>query len=97
MTARSRLATKLQNTGELYLSLRLPGPARVYFARVRDEYGDTLLLPQTLLGLAMCDALEGHRADAIAQLKHIESGYPGSSAAERAARERARLERQRGS
>ena len=91
--ARSRLATKLLANGELYLSLRLPIPARVYFERVRDEYGDTLLLPQALLGLAKCDALEGHRAEAIAQFKDIETRYRGSSAAERAARARARLER----
>ncbi len=91
--ARSRLATKLIGNGELYLSLHLHGPARVYFERVRDEYGDTLLLPRALLGLAMCDVLSGHRAEAVAQLKEIETRFPGRAEAARAARERARLQR----
>src|SRR5439155_26096472 len=80
LVARGRLATKMLSTGELYLSLKLPGPARVYFERVRDQYGDTVLLPRALLGIALCDALQGHRAEAIAQLKQIESGYAGTSA-----------------
>ncbi len=95
--ARSRIATKLLNTAELYLRLKLPGPARVYFERVRSDYNDTLLLPQALLGLALCDARDGRRVEAIAQLKDIESRYSGSGVTERAARERSRLERKHGS
>lgn len=95
--ARSRIATKLLGTGNLYLSLRLPGPARAYFGRVTSDYNDTLLMPQALMGLALCDAIDGRRAEAIAQLKELESRYPGSAVASQAARERARLERKRGS
>ncbi len=95
MEARSRLASKLLSTAELYLSLKLPGPARVYFERVRDDYGDTLLMPRAQLGLAMCDAMDGHRDQAIQELQDIEKRYAGYDAAERAARERARLERKR--
>ena len=39
----------------------------------------------------------GHRAEAITQLKQIESNFPGHAAAGRAARERARLERKHAS
>ena len=93
--ARSRIATKLLGTANLYLSLRLPGPARTYFTRVTSDYNDTLLMPQALMGLALCDALDGHRDQAIAQLKQLESRYPGNAVAGQAARERARLERKR--
>ena len=97
LLARSRLAIKLIDNGELYVSLKLPRPARVYFERVRDEYGDTLLLPRALLGLAMCDALSGHRTEAIAALRDIETRFTGHAEAAQAARERARLERKHGS
>lgn len=95
--ARSRIASKLLKTAELYLKMNLPVPARAYFERVRSDYNETLLLPQAMLGLALCDARDGHRAEAIAQLKDIESRYPGSGVTERAARERSRLERKHGS
>lgn len=91
--ARSRVATKLLHTAELYLSLRLAGPARVYFEKVAMDYNDTILLRQAMLGLALCDALEGHGPEAIHQLEEIESRYPGTDVAARAARERARLDR----
>lgn len=91
--ARHRLATKLANTGKLYLKLKLPGPARVYFQRVVDEYSDTALLGDALLGLAMCDAVQGKHSEAIAQLDAIEKEFPGKPIAERAARERERLRR----
>ena len=97
LAARTRIATKLVNNGELYQSLRLPRPARAYFERVRSEYADTPLLPRALLGLALCEALEGRRAEAINQLKEIESAFAGHAAAGRAARERARLERKHAS
>lgn len=97
VVARSRIANKLLKTAELYLSMKLPVPARVYFERVRSDYNDTLLMPGALLGLALCDALDGHRPEAIAQLRDLETRYPGSGVTERAARERVRLERKHGS
>jgi outer membrane protein assembly factor BamD len=95
--ARSRIATKLLATADLYRSLRLAGPARVYYEKVASDYNDTILLRQALLGIALCDVLDGHGPDALAQLKDIESRYPGTDVAARAARERARIERKRGS
>src|SRR5262245_30604097 len=90
---RTRLADKLVRTGSLYLKLRLPEPARLYFSRVTSEYGDTAKVSEAELGLALADALDGKRTEAIAQLKSIEERYPGQPVAEKAARERRRLEK----
>jgi len=94
--ARSRLASKLLATGNLYLKLRQAGPARAYFQKIVEEYGDTTLLPDARLGIALADAMQGKRAEAIAQLQDIEREFHGRPAAERAARERSRLERKSG-
>ena len=93
LAARTRLADKLVRTGTLYLKLRMADPARVYFTKVTVEYPDTSAAPVAELGLAMCDAMQGKRAEAIAQLKSIEERYRGQPTAEKAARERKRLER----
>ena len=90
--ARSRLALKLTETGELYLKLKLPRPARTYFEMVERDYVDTLLLGRALLGQAMCDALLGEVQPAIARLRDIEMRFAGQEVAVRAARERVRLE-----
>ncbi len=92
-TARARLANKLVRTGTLYLKLKLWEPARVYFLRVEEEYSDTSADPEARLGLAMSDAGQGRRAEAIAELKQIEERYAGQGVAERAARARKRIER----
>jgi outer membrane protein assembly factor BamD len=93
MVCRTRLADKLVRTGALYLKLRLPEPARVYFRKVTQEYPDTIWVAEAELGLAMCDVRQGRRDEAIAQLKGIEERYNGKPVAEKAARERKRLER----
>ena len=90
---RRRLGGKLLDTGRLYLKLKLPQPARVYFERVEREYGDTDLFPEARLGEALSDALAGRRPEAIATLKEIEERYPGQPIARRAAREHSHLER----
>lgn len=91
--ARHRLATKYVNTGKLYLKLRLIEPARLYFRRVETDYADTPDLGEALWGLAMCDARSGKRADAIQRLTDLETRFSGQAIAARAARERARLQR----
>jgi len=91
--ARHRLATKLIDAGKLYLKLKLAKPARVYFERVANEYSDTALLGDALIGLALADAMAGQRTQAVTQLKAIEDQFPGQPIAVRAARERERLER----
>jgi len=89
---RTRLANKLVHTGTLYLKLHLPKPARVYFDMVAAEYQDTIWMPEAELGLAICDAREGKRTEAVERLEAIEANYAGQPIAERAARERKRLE-----
>jgi outer membrane protein assembly factor BamD len=93
LAARTRLADKLVRTGSLYLKLRLADPARAYFTRVTSEYSDTSKVAEAELGLALADAMQGKRTEAVAQLKTIEERYPGQPVAERAARERKRLEK----
>jgi outer membrane assembly lipoprotein YfiO len=89
---RSQLAEKMIDTGTLYLKLRLPTPARAYFAKVVEEYADTTAAPFARIGLAVCDAAEGKKPEAIAQLKEIESEYSGKPPARRALLARQRLE-----
>jgi len=91
--ARMRLATKLVNAGDLYVKLRLIGPARVYYQRVEDEYGDTPQLGDAWVGFAMCDELEKKKDAAIERLKQVESRFAGRPVAARAAKERARLQK----
>ena len=90
--ARERIAGKLVDTGVLYVKLGRTSPARVYFQRVLDEYPDTAREADARLGLALADERDGKRAEAVAALREVESRYVGRSVAERAAKERARLE-----
>lgn len=91
--ARTRLARKLQSSGDLYLRLRMAVPARVYFERIASEFGDLPLAGQAEVGLALCDRLEGKREAAIARLKRIEESHAGQPAAAVARRERERTEK----
>jgi outer membrane protein assembly factor BamD len=91
--ARNRLAVKLVNTGRLYLRLRLAEPARAYFQRAMDEYADTPAVGDAWIGLALADALDGKRSEAIERLRRIEAEHPGTPLAARAAEERSRIER----
>jgi len=92
-TCRARLASKLLSTAELYLKLRQIEPARVYFRRVEEEYADTPLVGDAMIGGARCDALQGRTAEAIAYLKELETRFAGQPLGARAAQERARIER----
>jgi outer membrane protein assembly factor BamD len=91
--ARNRLGTKLLDTGRLYVQLRLPGPARVYFERIEQEFGPSLLRGEARIGLARCDVLEGRRDAALARLETIEREYAGQPPAARARREREKIAR----
>jgi outer membrane protein assembly factor BamD len=91
--AKSRLATKLVETGELYLRLGYPTPARTYFQRVEQEYSETTLIPRVELGIARCDAKERLYPEAIARYKQIEERFPRTHEAYFAGRERKKLEK----
>lgn len=92
---RSKLARKLLNTGNLYVKLREPDAARVYFLRVRDDFTDTPLVGDAQIGLAWTDALSGRKEEAIASLRELESRFAGQPLARQAASERRHLERLR--
>jgi outer membrane protein assembly factor BamD len=91
--ARMKLAGKLIDTGNLYVKLRDLGPARAYYHEVEEEYSDLPQLADAWVGLARCDVLEKHPADAIERLKQVESRFAGRPIAAVALRERERLTR----
>jgi outer membrane protein assembly factor BamD len=95
LEARTRLAKKLVSTGNLYLKLKYPDPAKVYFQRVVDEYGDTSMKPYALLGLARYEARFPNPDPAIAIYKQIQAEFPKSGVANDAAHERKRLEKKK--
>jgi outer membrane protein assembly factor BamD len=90
--ARARIARKTVDAADLYTKMRYTGPARVYYRKVIDEYADTPLVGDALLGLAMCDALEGRREPAVAALQELEARFPGTPLGVRAEHERHRIE-----
>ena len=90
---RTQLAKKALNTADLYLKLRQVEPARLYYQRVEQEFGDTPVVGDAMIGLARCDALAGRHAEAVAYLKDIEQRFAGQPLGARAARERQRIER----
>ncbi len=92
LEARTRLAQKTLATADLYLKMGYTVPARLYYSRLAADYQDVPLVGDALLGLAMCDAREGHRDPAVAALRELETKFPGTPLAARAARERARVE-----
>jgi outer membrane protein assembly factor BamD len=92
--AEQTLAGKLGDAGRLYLKMKLPGPARVYFNRIIEEYPDTWEVGWAKLGLAICDGQQGRIPEAIEQLKHIEAEYPRTELARQATNLRSRLQHQ---
>jgi outer membrane protein assembly factor BamD len=91
--ANERLATKLVNDGHLYVKLQRTGPARIYFQRVLDEYPNTGAAADAELGLALADARDGKRDEAMTALRDLQTRYAGQPVAARAGKELAWLER----
>jgi outer membrane protein assembly factor BamD (BamD/ComL family) len=90
---RDQLARKLLANARLYTKLRRVEPARVYYLRVLTEYGDLGLAGEAEIGLALCDRLEGKKAEAIERLQRIEREHSGTPAAAVARKERERTEK----
>jgi outer membrane protein assembly factor BamD len=90
---RAQLASKMLSTADLYLKLRQVEPARVYYQQIEQEYGDTPLVGDAMIGLAWCDARAGRTADAIAYLKELEARFAGQPLGKKAKSERAKIER----
>jgi outer membrane protein assembly factor BamD len=93
LQARTRLANKLTDNGTLYMKLHLYEPAKFYFRQVVQDYSDTSAIQEAELGMAMCDAHQNRKPEAIAALREIEVKYKGQRVARQAAYERKRLER----
>jgi outer membrane assembly lipoprotein YfiO len=91
--ARRRLAEKYLDTAELYLKLELGEPAIVWYQRLLEELPDTPQAGEATIGIALAKAVMGRKAEAIAELRGLETTYAGQPIAARAARERERLER----
>jgi outer membrane protein assembly factor BamD len=89
---RAQLATKLLNNADLYYKLRQYDPARIYYQQVEQEYGDTPLLGNAMIGRARCDAMDGRIAEAIEYLKEMEQRFAGQPLGKRAASERSRIQ-----
>lgn len=91
--ARRRIAVKYLDTAKLYLKLDLGEPALVWYQRLLDELPDTPQAGEATIGIALAKAVLGRKAEAIAELRGLETTYAGQPIAARAARERERLER----
>lgn len=92
LECRTRLATKLLNTANLYVKLGHIGPARTYFESVTREYSDTAPYGDALLGLAVCEARLGHREEALLSLRRLEEDFKDRPLGARAAETRRQIE-----
>lgn len=90
---RTRLATKLVHTGDLYVRLGQWEPARLYYRNMLNEYGDSPVAGDAVIGLAIVDARLGERDKALATLREIEAENPGTPLAIKAAKTRKQIEK----
>jgi outer membrane protein assembly factor BamD len=91
--ARSRLAAKYLKNGRLYMKLKLPEPARVYFLRVVNEFPESPQAADATIELALAEEQAGLKQEAIDRLRRVEETFPGKPIASRAAYERRRIEK----
>ncbi len=86
--ARTRLATKLFRTGDLYVKLKEYEAARRYFIDVMNSYSESPVYGDALLGWAVASARLGERDTALTTLRNIEQEFAGRPLADKAARTR---------
>ena len=90
---RVRLARKLWRSGDLYVKQNLYEPALVYFRSVINDYSDTPVLGEALIGVAIADARLGRKDTALVVLRDLETRFAGRELGMRAAHARAQVER----
>ncbi len=90
---RTRLARKLWRSGDLYVKQNLYEPGLVYYRSVINEYSDTPVLGDALIGLAVADARLGRKDTALVVLRDLEKRFEGRELGLRAAQVRAKVER----
>lgn len=89
--ARTRLATKLYRTGDLYVKLKEYESARTYFKDVLTEYSESPLYGDALIGWAVASARLGERDTALATLRGLETEFAGKPLGIRAAQVREKM------
>ena len=90
---RVRLARKLWRSGDLYVKQNLYEPALIYYRSVINDYSDTPVLGDALIGLAVADARLGRKDTALVVLRDLETRFAGHELGQRAASVRAKVER----
>ena len=90
---RARLARKLWRSGDLYVKQNLYEPGLVYYRSVINDYSDTPVLGDALIGLAVADARLGRKDTALVVLRDLEKRFEGRELGLRAAQTRAKVER----
>jgi outer membrane assembly lipoprotein YfiO len=90
---RARLARKLWRSGDLYVKQNLYEPALIYYRSVMNEYSDTPVLGDALIGLAVADARLGRKDTALVVLRDLETRFAGHELGLRAAAVRVKVER----
>ena len=90
---RTRLARKLWRSGDLYVKLKLYEPARRYFRGVLDDYSDTVVYGDAIIGMAMTDARLGRKDSALVVLRGLEHEFAGKPLGLRAAQVRSKVEK----
>jgi outer membrane protein assembly factor BamD len=91
--ARARLATKIYQTGDLYVKLKEYDSAKRYFRDVLTEYSDSPVYGDALIGWAVASARMGDRDTAFVMLNNLEQEFAGKPLGERAARTKAQMAR----
>jgi len=81
---RTRLARKLWRNGDVYRKQELYEPAQFYFKAVIDEYSDTPIYGDALIGLALTDARLGRKDTALVVLRSLAKKFEGQKLGEEA-------------
>jgi outer membrane assembly lipoprotein YfiO len=89
---RTRLARKLWRSGDLYVKQNLYEPGLIYYRSVINDYADTPVLGDALIGLAVADARLGRKDTALVVLRDLEKRFEGRELGLRAAAVRAKVE-----
>lgn len=90
---RARLARKLWRSGDLYLKQAYYRPAKLYFRSVLEEYADTPVYGDALIGMALADARLGQKDSALTVLRSLEAQFAGKPLGLQAAKWRQKVEK----
>ena len=90
---RTRLAQKLWRNGDIYVKQNLYEPALIYYRSVINDYSDTPVLGDALIGMAVADARLGRKDTALVVLRDLETRFSGRALGLRAAAVRSKVER----